>query len=172
MSTHHISSISRREFVVGSAIAGIGLAMRADAAGIADAEWFDRPMRWAQLTLVENDPGRYDPAFWLDYFRRIHADAACLSTGGVVAYYPTTVALHHRSSWMGDGDPFGDLLNLHESDDDERPVSRALTAARAACARQAARRSQAGPRTAARRRTTTACRAIAQLRRRDRPVDP
>jgi hypothetical protein len=71
MSTHHISSISRREFVVGSAIAGIGLAMRADAAGIADAEWFDRPMRWAQLTLVENDPGRYDPAFWLDYFRRI-----------------------------------------------------------------------------------------------------
>ena len=91
-------------------MAGIGLAMRADAAGIADAEWFDRPMRWAQLTLVENDPGRYDPAFWLEYFRRIHADAACLSAGGVVAYYPTTVALHHRSSWMGDGDPFGDLL--------------------------------------------------------------
>jgi hypothetical protein len=91
-------------------MAGIGLAMRADAAGIADAEWFDRPMRWAQLTLVENDPGRYDPAFWLEYFRRIHADAACLSAGGVVAYYPTSVRLHHRSAWMGDGDPFGDLL--------------------------------------------------------------
>src|SRR5438876_246598 len=110
MSTHDIGSISRREFVVGSAMAGIGLAMRADAAGIADAEWFDRPMRWAQLTLVENDPGRYDPAFWLEYFRRIHADAACLSAGGVVAYYPTSVPLHHRSAWMGDGDPFGDLL--------------------------------------------------------------
>ncbi len=26
-----------------------------------DAPWFDRPMRWAQLTLVENDPGHYDP---------------------------------------------------------------------------------------------------------------
>ena len=24
--------------------------------------WFDRPMRWVQLTLVENDPGRFDPA--------------------------------------------------------------------------------------------------------------
>src|SRR3989442_3314802 len=49
--------------------------------------WFNRPMRWSQLTLVENDPGAYDPKFWLDYFRRIHSDAACLSAGGCVAYY-------------------------------------------------------------------------------------
>jgi hypothetical protein len=67
-------------------------------------------MRWAQLTLVENDPGRYDRQFWLDYFARIHADAACLSAGGVVAYYPSKIPLHHRSAWMGDGDPFGDLV--------------------------------------------------------------
>jgi len=67
-------------------------------------------MRWAQLTLVENDPGRYDRQFWLDYFARIHADGACLSAGGVVAYYPTKVDLHHRSAWMGDTDPFGDLV--------------------------------------------------------------
>jgi hypothetical protein len=71
--------------------------------------WVDRPMRWAQLTLVENDPGRYDPAFWLDYFHRTHSDAACLSAGGVVAYYPTKVPLHHRSRWMGNTDPFGEL---------------------------------------------------------------
>src|SRR5262245_30165293 len=51
--------------------------------------WFDRPMRWAQLTLVENDPVRYDVQHWLDYFREIRADAACLSAGGCVAYYPT-----------------------------------------------------------------------------------
>ena len=30
--------------------------------------WIDRPMRWAQLTLVEDDPGKFDPEFWLDYF--------------------------------------------------------------------------------------------------------
>src|SRR4051812_18229291 len=30
--------------------------------------WFDGPMRWVQLTLVENDPGTFDPQFWLDYF--------------------------------------------------------------------------------------------------------
>jgi len=75
-----------------------------------DEPWFDRPMRWAQLVLVENDPGRFDPDFWLDYFKRIHADAACLSAGGVVAYYPTKIPMHHRSAWLGDSDPFGYLV--------------------------------------------------------------
>jgi len=72
--------------------------------------WFDRPMRWAQLVLVENDPGRFDPDFWLDYFKRIYADAACLSAGGVVAYYPTQIPMHHRSAWLGNSDPFGYLV--------------------------------------------------------------
>jgi hypothetical protein len=73
-------------------------------------DWFDKPMRWAQLTLAENDPGSFDVAFWLDYFRRVHADGACLSAGGYVAYYPTDIPLHHRSAWLGDKDPFGDLV--------------------------------------------------------------
>jgi Hypothetical glycosyl hydrolase 6 len=72
--------------------------------------WFDQPMRWVQLTLVENDPGHFDSRFWLDYFRRLHADAATLSAGGIVAYYPTKVPLHHRSAWLKDTDPFGDLV--------------------------------------------------------------
>ena len=62
-------------------------------ASMAYNTWFDKPMRWAQLVLVENDPGNFDPDFWLDYFKRIHADAACLSAGGIVAYYPTNVPL-------------------------------------------------------------------------------
>jgi hypothetical protein len=72
--------------------------------------WFNRPMRWAQLTLVENDPGSFDPDFWLSYFKRIHADGATLSAGGIVAYYPTDVPLHHRSDWLGNSDPFGYLV--------------------------------------------------------------
>lgn len=76
----------------------------------AGSGWFDRPMRWAQLTLVEDDPAHYDPQFWLDYFKRTHSDAACLSAGGCVAYYPTEIPYHHRSAWMGDSDPFGELL--------------------------------------------------------------
>jgi hypothetical protein len=94
--------MDRRQFLLTPALAALGAPARGD--------WFDRPMRWAQLTLVENDPGAYDPKFWLDYFRRIHADAACLSAGGCVAYYPTKIPLHWRSPSMGDADPFGELL--------------------------------------------------------------
>jgi hypothetical protein len=72
--------------------------------------WFDKPMRWAQLTLVEDDPAHYDLQFWLETFKRTHSDAACLSAGGCVAYYPTQIPYHHRSAWMGDGDPLGDLI--------------------------------------------------------------
>ena len=67
-------------------------------------------MRWAQLTLVENDPGHYDLDFWLDYFKRIKADATCLSAGGYTAYYPTKIPYHYRSAWLGDGDAFGELV--------------------------------------------------------------
>ena len=112
-------SISRRDFLQVTAAAGAwgslipspgALAAQPPGRAGTDGGWFDRPMRWAQLTLVENDPGRFDPQFWLDYFRRLHADAATLSAGGIVAYYPTNVPLHHRSAWLGDGDPFGTLV--------------------------------------------------------------
>ena len=125
--------LTRRDFLQASAGAG-AFAVTADLSpgaiqrpgasppampGDALTGWFDRPMRWAQLTLVENDPGRFDPGFWLDYFARIRADAACLSAGGIVAYYPTEIPLHHRSAWLGTTDPFGELvagcrrLNMH-----------------------------------------------------------
>lgn len=75
-----------------------------------DTPWFDRSMRWAQLAFVENDPGHFDPDFWLDYFKRIHADGALLSAGGVVAFYPTNIPLHHRSNSMGSTDPLGYMI--------------------------------------------------------------
>jgi putative glycosyl hydrolase-like family 6 (GHL6) protein/glycosyl hydrolase family 42 (putative beta-galactosidase) len=110
--------ISRRSFLqqtaalTGTALLGdFGAAIAISTAPTpSGAAWFDRPMRWAQLTLVENDPGQYDLKFWLEYFRRVHADAACLSAGGCVAYYPTKVPFHYRSAWMDKTDPFGDLL--------------------------------------------------------------
>jgi hypothetical protein len=120
MSNH---PLSRRDFLQATAGAGafasLGSPLTRSAAvqgaaqaGIADpaSGWFDIPMRWVQLTLVENDPGHFEPQFWIDYFRRLHADAACLSAGGIVAYYPTEVPLHHRSEWLADTDPFGVLV--------------------------------------------------------------
>src|SRR5512141_1317683 len=103
--------LTRRELLRDAALAGTAATLSKNAiAAPADEPWFDQPMRWAQLTLVENDPGQFDPQFWLDYFKRTHSDAATLSAGGVVAYYPTRIPLHHRSAWLGNTDPFGALV--------------------------------------------------------------
>lgn len=100
---------TRREFLQTTAFT-LAAAAAPNFAQTESASWYDRPMRWAQLTLVEDDPGKYDPAFWLDYFRRTHSEAACLSAGGCVAYYPTKVPLHYRSKFLGDRDSFGELV--------------------------------------------------------------
>jgi hypothetical protein len=108
--------MKRRDFIRASTLFGTvahltpGLAFARQIEEKDGITWFDKPMRWAQLTLVENDPVQYDPEFWLDYFSRTHSDAACLSAGGIVAYYPTEIKFHHRSLWMGDTDPFGYLV--------------------------------------------------------------
>lgn len=97
--------MQRRLFLSAAGAAGLNLDLQG-----AEQDWFDRPMRWSQLTLTEDDPPKFDTKFWLNYFARIHSDAACLSAGGVVAYYPTKVPFHHRSKWLGDRDPFGELV--------------------------------------------------------------
>ena len=112
-------TITRREFLektaVASAVATVGIfpiPMFGQASTVApNPSWIDKPMRWAQLTLVEDDPGKFDIGFWLDYFQKTHSDAVCLSGGGCVAYYPTQVPFHHRSAWLGDRDVLGELIS-------------------------------------------------------------
>ena len=113
----------RRSFLETSALAGAAVSLgdwtwppwATNSAAAAEApapapSWIDRPMRWAQLTLVEDDPVKFDAAFWLDYFKRTRSDAVCLSAGGCVAYYPTTIPFHHKSAWLGDRDVLGELI--------------------------------------------------------------
>ena len=120
-------AVTRRSFLRGAVIAGATVtlgdlalqrALGADAPAVAVAtgnlplapSWVDKPMRWAQLTFVENDPEAIDVKFWLDYFARTHSDAVCLSGGGCVAYYPTKIPLHHRSAWLGERDLLGEFI--------------------------------------------------------------
>ncbi|GAB4042707.1 alpha-amylase family protein [Spirosoma litoris] len=111
--------MERRDFIkttsiLGSAYALSGPSVLANSSDnvLAPTEtyWLDGPMRWAQLAFVERDPGHYDPDFWLNYFKRIHADGALLSAGGIVAFYPTKIPLHHRSDFMGNSDTLGYLV--------------------------------------------------------------
>lgn len=73
-------------------------------------DWYKSATRWTQLTLAEDDPVKYDPSLWIDIFKRTRSNATCLSAGGYVAYYPSKVPLHYVSKFIGDSDPFGDLV--------------------------------------------------------------
>src|SRR5271157_1116889 len=111
---------TRRDFLKSTTVAGAVAALAphllegaegAAALPASSPSWVAKPMRWAQLTLVENDPANFDLGFWLDYFQSTRSDAVCLSGGGCVAYYPTQVPFHHRSMWLGDRDVLGDLVS-------------------------------------------------------------
>ena len=110
------ADVSRRSFLGAAgavgALAATGVEHRAAAPPVENAPaWVDRPMRWAQLTLVEDDPGQFDLAVLARLLPAAPtATRVCLSAGGCVAYYPTKVPFHHRSAWLGDRDPFGDLV--------------------------------------------------------------
>jgi Hypothetical glycosyl hydrolase 6/Beta-galactosidase trimerisation domain len=93
-----------------TALFGPGISVWAQSAANAPlAGWYDKPMRWAQISFAEDDPGNYDPQFWLDYFKRLHVEAVTLNAGGAVAFYPTQIPFHYRSKWLGNMDTFGDL---------------------------------------------------------------
>jgi hypothetical protein len=104
-----------------TAVAGTGLALARVAPSLLGqvaagevaapaSAWAQKTMRWAQLTLVEDDPAHFDPGFWFDYFKRTRSDGVCVSGGGCVAYYPTEIPFHHRSAWLGDRDVLGELV--------------------------------------------------------------
>lgn len=110
----------RRQFIKNTSLLGSGFALSGTGAMAnfqmngkfpPEAPWFNKSMRWAQLAFVETDPGSYDPDFWLSYFKRIHADGALLSAGGIVAFYPTNIPLHHRSNVLGNTNPLKDMVD-------------------------------------------------------------
>lgn len=74
-------------------------------------DWYKSATRWTQLTLAEDDPVKFDPAFWIDVFKQTKSNATCLSAGGYIAYYPSKVPLHYVSEFIGDTDPFGVLVD-------------------------------------------------------------
>jgi hypothetical protein len=72
--------------------------------------WANNAMRWVQVAFTEDDPPNYDPQFWFDFFRKTHADAACLSAGGCICFYPSKLPLQKRAKYLGDHDMFGEMV--------------------------------------------------------------
>jgi hypothetical protein len=74
-----------------------------------DVPWYRRVSRWGQTNLTEPDPGRFDLAFWRDYWRRTRIQGVIVNAGGIVAYYPSRLR-QHRALHLGDRDLYGEIV--------------------------------------------------------------
>src|SRR5579872_643739 len=63
--------------------------------------WYARMRRCGQINYNERDPLTIDPEAWGDYWASLKVEAVLLNGGGIVAFYPTQVAYHHRSQFLG-----------------------------------------------------------------------
>ncbi len=73
------------------------------------APWYRRSVRWGQTNLTEIDPIRYDGAWWREHWKRTNIQGVIVNAGGIVAYYPSELDLHHRAEHLGERDLFGEI---------------------------------------------------------------
>src|SRR5690348_17487085 len=71
--------------------------------------WYAQMQRCGQTNFNERDPIELNIDWWIEYWSSLKIDALLLSAGGIMAFYPTKVAYHHRSQWLGNRDLFGDF---------------------------------------------------------------
>jgi hypothetical protein len=108
--------IRRREFVAAAAGAAASALAASPEPGsytarhVTPPDWYWRGMRWLTMNLVQDDPGKVDLDFWLDYLKRAHVDAASWNSGGIIAFYPTKIPHHRRNDKIGSTDPLGYLV--------------------------------------------------------------
>lgn len=116
---------TRREFlkqaaVLATSMAGLGRTPGASPANIEHSSshvpWYRRTVRWGQTNITEIDPQRYDIAWWRRYWRRTRTQGVILNAGGIVAYYPSRVPLHHQAAYLNGRDLFGELRQAAHED--------------------------------------------------------
>lgn len=78
--------------------------------------WYNRVTRWGQVNITEKDPAQYDIEWWRKYWKRTETNGVIINAGGIVAYYPTRVPLHHKSEYLQGRDLFGDLCKAAHED--------------------------------------------------------
>jgi hypothetical protein len=100
-----------------AALAGAaGLEARAAERNGAAPPWQLRTRRWSQINLTDEDPAKFDLAFWRAYWKETRTQGVLLNAGGVSAFYPSKVPEHHRAKMLGDRDFFGDLASACRAD--------------------------------------------------------
>jgi hypothetical protein len=116
---------SRREFLKQTALAATAVAVSPHSTIAADnpeqaklksAPWYRRTLRWGQTNITEIDPERYDIAWWRQYWKRTETQGVIVNAGGIVAYYPTKIPLHHQAEHLNGRDLFGELCRAAHED--------------------------------------------------------
>lgn len=80
-----------------------------------DTPWYRRLTRWGQTNISERDPAHYDIAWWRKHWRNTLTQGIIVNAGGIVAYYPSKIPLHHQAQFLEGRDLFGDLCKAaHE----------------------------------------------------------
>jgi hypothetical protein len=85
-----------------------------DAAG--PLPWYRRAYLWGQTNITEQDPIRYDIAWWRRQWQRTQVQAVIINAGGIVAYYPSRFPLHHQAEFLRGRDLFGELTTAAHAD--------------------------------------------------------
>ena len=122
-----MNDVSRRDFLqvaTGGAFATLGALAPGEAAadqpsfapqavpaaGDPLLGWFDRPMRWAQLTLVENDPGHVRSAVLARLLQAPARGRRLPERRRHRRLLPDRGPAPPPQRWLGETDPFGTLL--------------------------------------------------------------
>lgn len=115
---------SRREFLKRAAVSPIAVSLvggvtetRVAATQSEDeAPWYRRTYRWGQTNINEKDPIRYDIEWWREYWRRTQTQGLVINAGGIVAYYPSKLPLHHHAQHLNGRDLYGELTRAAHED--------------------------------------------------------
>ncbi len=117
---------SRRSFLKKAAVATVALAGAdlltltannpvPDLESTGAVPWYRRVTRWGQTNINEKDPAHYDIAWWRKHWKNTQTQGVIINAGGIVAYYPSKVALHRQAKFLEGRDLFGDLCRAaHE----------------------------------------------------------
>ncbi len=101
--------MNRREFIHSAlSTAILPPEIRAEATA-QTTQWYDRPMRWAQLAFVEDDPGNYDQSSgWITSARFMPTPPASARAAAWLSIPPDSFPLPQQMA--GRTDAFGDMV--------------------------------------------------------------
>lgn len=78
--------------------------------------WYKTVTRWGQINITEKDPEQYDIGWWRQFWKTNQTQGVIINAGGIVAYYPTKIPYHHKATYLGDRDLFGELCQAAHDD--------------------------------------------------------